>query len=157
MASSLRIAAHALTMQWSPQSFACCSACAQSYQHGNAEQSAHLSCNGRSHRSASHGMARHARYAKPQHLPWHHRNMYSDAYDTNTKYFANACTRYCPVQTRTPVYFKFERKNTHEWQLLQRFLPAWCGLYALLVPGSSTRWMVRLRRAHPAAVACPPL
>jgi hypothetical protein len=60
---------------------------------------------------------------------------YSDACGTATKYFANACTRYCPVQTRTPVYFKLERKNTHEWQLLQRFLPAWCGLYGLLVPG----------------------
>jgi hypothetical protein len=83
---------------------------------------------------------------------------YSDACGTATKYFANACTRYCPVQTRTPVYFKLERKNTHEWQLLQRFLPAWCGLYALPTSTrSSTRWMVRLRRAHPAAVACPPL
>ncbi len=45
-----------------------------------------------------------------------------------------ALLRYCPVQTRTPAYFKLERKNTHEWQLLQRFLPAWCGLYGLLVP-----------------------
>jgi hypothetical protein len=40
----------------SPQPFACCSACAQSYQHGNAEQSVRLSCNGRAHRSAWHGM-----------------------------------------------------------------------------------------------------